>query len=140
MDALSRRLGVGDAVVIGLGSMLGAGVFVVFAPAAAAAAAVAPACRSPWCWPASSGDIRTAIGFSACTVLVYYAITNAAALTLGPDRHRRLPVRLLAVLGLAGCLLLALSLPWASVLAGLGVLTCGAAWYALRHRAGAAEP
>ena len=35
--ALERRLGVGDAVVIGLGSMLGAGVFAVFAPAAQAA-------------------------------------------------------------------------------------------------------
>lgn len=34
---LARRLGVTDAVVIGLGSMLGAGVFVVFGPAAAAA-------------------------------------------------------------------------------------------------------
>ena len=37
MSTLERRLGVSDAVVIGLGSMLGAGVFVVFAPAAAAA-------------------------------------------------------------------------------------------------------
>ncbi|GIJ28134.1 amino acid transporter [Micromonospora qiuiae] len=37
MDQLARRLGVPDAVTIGLGSMLGAGVFVVFAPAAAAA-------------------------------------------------------------------------------------------------------
>src|SRR5262249_23521537 len=35
--ALSRRLGTGDAVVIGLGSMIGAGVFSAFAPAAAAA-------------------------------------------------------------------------------------------------------
>jgi basic amino acid/polyamine antiporter, APA family len=34
---LARRLGVGDAVVIGLGSMIGAGVFSAFAPAAAAA-------------------------------------------------------------------------------------------------------
>ena len=34
---LERRLGTGDAVVIGLGSMIGAGVFAVFAPAAAAA-------------------------------------------------------------------------------------------------------
>jgi APA family basic amino acid/polyamine antiporter len=34
---LHRRLKTGDAVVIGLGSMIGAGVFVVFAPAAAAA-------------------------------------------------------------------------------------------------------
>jgi len=35
--ALDRRLGTGDAVVIGLGSMIGAGVFSAFAPAAAAA-------------------------------------------------------------------------------------------------------
>lgn len=37
MSTLVRRLGLTDAVVIGLGSMLGAGVFVVFAPAAALA-------------------------------------------------------------------------------------------------------
>lgn len=37
MDTLQRRLGLGDAVVLGLGSMLGAGVFVAFSPAAAAA-------------------------------------------------------------------------------------------------------
>ncbi|TKR22531.1 APC family permease [Cellulomonas hominis] len=34
---LARRLGLGDAVVIGLGSMVGAGVFAAFAPAAQAA-------------------------------------------------------------------------------------------------------
>jgi basic amino acid/polyamine antiporter, APA family len=34
---LARRLGTGDAVVVGLGSMIGAGVFSAFAPAAAAA-------------------------------------------------------------------------------------------------------
>ena len=34
---LARRLGLGDAVFIGLGSMIGAGVFAVWAPAAAAA-------------------------------------------------------------------------------------------------------
>ncbi|WP_040337040.1 APC family permease [Candidatus Blastococcus massiliensis] len=37
--ALARRLGTGDAVVIGLGSMIGAGVFAAFAPAAQAAGA-----------------------------------------------------------------------------------------------------
>ncbi|MGB3169514.1 MAG: APC family permease [Rhodococcus sp. (in: high G+C Gram-positive bacteria)] len=36
---LARRLGLGDAVVIGVGSMVGAGVFAVFAPASAAAGA-----------------------------------------------------------------------------------------------------
>ena len=35
--ALARRLGLGDAVLIGLGSMIGAGVFAAFAPAAQAA-------------------------------------------------------------------------------------------------------
>jgi len=35
--SLARRLGLGDAVFIGLGSMIGAGVFSAFAPAAAAA-------------------------------------------------------------------------------------------------------
>jgi APA family basic amino acid/polyamine antiporter len=34
---LARRLGLGDAVFLGLGSMIGAGVFAVFAPASAAA-------------------------------------------------------------------------------------------------------
>src|SRR4029077_17312133 len=34
---LARRLGTRDAVVVGLGSMIGAGVFSAFAPAAAAA-------------------------------------------------------------------------------------------------------
>lgn len=37
--SLERRLGTGDAVVLGLGSMIGAGVFAAFAPAAAAAGA-----------------------------------------------------------------------------------------------------
>ena len=36
---LARRLGTGDAVMIGLGSMVGAGIFAAFAPAAAAAGA-----------------------------------------------------------------------------------------------------
>ncbi|MFG1899114.1 APC family permease [Micromonospora carbonacea] len=80
------------------------------------------------------GDVRGAIGFSSCTVLVYYAVTNASALTLGRDSGRRLPVRLLAVLGLVGCVALAVSLPLASVLAGFGVLALGTAWYALRPR------
>jgi basic amino acid/polyamine antiporter, APA family len=78
------------------------------------------------------GDVRAAIGFSSVTVLVYYAITNAAALTLGREPGRKLPVQALAMAGLVGCILLAVNLPLASVLAGFGVLALGAAWYALR--------
>jgi basic amino acid/polyamine antiporter, APA family len=37
IDRLALRLGTGDAVVIGLGAMIGAGVFAVFGPAARAA-------------------------------------------------------------------------------------------------------
>jgi basic amino acid/polyamine antiporter, APA family len=69
-------------------------------------------------------DVRSALGFSGVTVLTYYAITNAAALTLGRD-ERRFP-RLLAVCGLAGCIALAVTLPVTSVLAGAGVLAAGA--------------
>ncbi|MFJ8580531.1 APC family permease [Micromonospora sp. NPDC093277] len=79
------------------------------------------------------GDIRGAIGFSSCTVLVYYAITNASALTLGREPARKVPVQLLAALGLVGCLVLAVSLPLASVVTGFGVLALGALGYALRH-------
>lgn len=82
----------------------------------------------------SLGDLRDAIGFSSCTVLVYYAIANAAALTLRrePGGVRPIP-QLLAAAGLAGCLLLAVTLPASSVLAGAGVLAAGAAGYATRR-------
>jgi len=54
-------------------------------------------------------DVGGAIGFSSFTVLVYYAVANAAALTLSPQ-ERRWP-RPLAVIGLVGCIAVAASLP-----------------------------
>ncbi len=72
-------------------------------------------------------DVRAAIGFSSFAVLVYYAIANAAAWTLRPRR------RLVPAAGLAGCLVLAFTLPVASVLAGCGVVGLGAALYAGRR-------
>ncbi len=59
---LQRRLGVSDAVVIGLGSMIGAGVFVVFGPAAAAA---------------GSGLL---IGLAVAAVVAYCNATSSARL------------------------------------------------------------
>lgn len=61
-DALSRRLGTGDAVLIGLGSMIGAGVF----------AAVAPAAQS-----AGSGLL---IGLGVAAVVAYCNATASAQL------------------------------------------------------------
>jgi APA family basic amino acid/polyamine antiporter len=69
-------------------------------------------------------DLRGAIGFSSFAVLCYYAIANASAMTL-TDAERR-PPRWLPVLGAAGCLVMAFTLPWASVLAGAAVLIFGA--------------
>jgi basic amino acid/polyamine antiporter, APA family len=77
------------------------------------------------------GDIRSVVGFSSATVLVYYAVANASALTLGRERDRWLPVQALAGCGLVGCVVLALALPWRSVVAGLAVLALGCAGRAI---------
>jgi APA family basic amino acid/polyamine antiporter len=77
-----------------------------------------------------SVDLRGAIGFSSFAVLTYYAIANASALTL-PGRA---VTKLLPVVGLVGCVLLAVNLPWSSVAAGAAVLAAGAAIWAVRHR------
>lgn len=83
---------------------------------------------------AATGDVRAAIGFSSFGVLAYYAVANAAALTLTTAEGR--PPRALPITGLAGCLLLAFALPLSSVLAGAAVLAAGAAVYGLRKAVG----
>lgn len=71
-------------------------------------------------------DLRGAIGFSSFAVLLYYAIANAAAWTLGR--------RVIPAMGLVGCLVLAFALPPASGVAGAAVVTVGALLYALRTK------
>ncbi|GAA0834371.1 APC family permease [Streptosporangium amethystogenes subsp. fukuiense] len=77
-------------------------------------------------------DLRGAIGFSSFGVLVYYAIANASAWTLPPGEGR--PPRAVPVLGLAGCVALAFSLPPMAVLTGGAVLVIGAVLYGARQR------
>ncbi|MGW1350102.1 APC family permease [Streptomyces sp. NPDC002409] len=86
---------------------------------------------------AATADVRGAIGFSSFGVLVYYAVANAAAWTLGPDEGQ--PPRAVPVIGLAGCLLLAFALPSASVVPGVAVLAAGAAAYGVRGALGRAR-
>jgi APA family basic amino acid/polyamine antiporter len=74
---------------------------------------------------AATLDLRGAIGFSSFAVLVYYAIANASAFTLG--------ARVIPVAGLIGCLMLAVTLPLTSVVVGTGVLLVGVAAYAFRR-------
>jgi len=69
-------------------------------------------------------DLRGAIGFSGVTILTYYAITNAASLTLQP--HQRRWPRSIAIVGIAGCLTLAVALPIAAIATGTVVLIVGA--------------
>ncbi|MAT04085.1 MAG: amino acid permease [Acidimicrobiaceae bacterium] len=68
-------------------------------------------------------ELRSAIAVSGVAVLTYYAITNAAALTLTPEQ-RRWP-RPIAILGLLGCVVLIAALPWRAVLTGAVVLLLG---------------
>ncbi|MEV7396665.1 APC family permease [Aeromicrobium sp. NPDC092404] len=71
------------------------------------------------------GDLVTSVAFSSFCVLVYYAIANASAWTLSSV----LSWRLVSAVGLAGCAVLAASLPLGSVAAGAAVVLAGAVAY-----------
>jgi len=77
-------------------------------------------------------DLRGAIGFSSFGVLLYYVVANASALRQG-GAARRYP-KPLQVLGAIGCVVLAASLPPASVLIGAAVVLVGVALRAIRLR------
>lgn len=78
--------------------------------------------------------VKTAWEFSAFTVLVYYALTNWAALRL-PAEHRTFP-RWIPALGLVSCLSLAFAVPVPVWVAGLGVLAVGWGWFGLARAIG----
>jgi basic amino acid/polyamine antiporter, APA family len=78
-------------------------------------------------------DVRGAIGFSSFAVLTYYAITNAAAWTLKAESWLS---RSVPVLGLVGCVSLAMTLPTTSVMLGGLVLASGALVHAVRRARG----
>lgn len=78
------------------------------------------------------GSVKTTWSFSAFTVLVYYAITNLAALKLPPE-HRRYP-RWIPALGLASCLGLAFWVDAVIWLVGLGLIAAGLVWKLFARR------
>jgi APA family basic amino acid/polyamine antiporter len=73
-----------------------------------------------------SGNVKTTWSFSAFTVLVYYAITNLAALRLS-DAERLYP-KWLAWTGLLACLFLAFWVETQIWLVGLGLILIGFLW------------
>lgn len=69
--------------------------------------------------------IRSAITVSGTAVLTYYAVTNAAALTLPADQ-RRSP-GWIPWTGLVGCIVLVAALPWRAMVSGAAVVLVGVA-------------
>lgn len=80
-------------------------------------------------------DLRGAIGFSSFGVLLYYLVANASAWTQRPE-NRRYP-RFLTVAGGLGCLILVVTLPVASIVAGVVVVAVGLAYRLIRMRVNA---
>ncbi len=87
------------------------------------------------------GTIQAIVSAAAFTILIYYGITNAAALRLADEQ--RLYPRWISLAGLAGCLGLALSLQAPTMLAGLALLGGGLVlrllYRSLAHRPQAAS-
>lgn len=75
-------------------------------------------------------DPAQLVGFSACSVLVYYAIAHLAALRQG-GADRWLP-RVVQYAGVSGCLLLAFTLPWQGIVVAAAWLAVGLAARGIR--------
>jgi len=73
------------------------------------------------------GNVETTWSFSAFTVLIYYAITNLAALRL--PRAKRLFPPAVAWCGLAACLSLAFFVEREIWMVGLGLILVGLLWH-----------
>ena len=71
------------------------------------------------------GDMKLTWGFSAFTVLVYYALTNLCAIRLKIEE--RLYPSWVSYIGLFACLCLAVFVEWRIILAGLSLIALGLA-------------
>jgi APA family basic amino acid/polyamine antiporter len=78
------------------------------------------------------GNVKTTWSFSAFTVLIYYAITNLAALYLPGEQ--RLYGKWLAWAGLCACLGLAFWVDWHVWAMGMGILGVGLMWHVVMRR------
>ncbi len=76
----------------------------------------------------STGNVKTTWSFSAFTVLIYYAITNLAAIYLPP--FERLYPKWLSLLGLAACLFLAFWVEPFIWQVGIALIVAGLIWHA----------
>jgi APA family basic amino acid/polyamine antiporter len=79
------------------------------------------------------GNVKTTWSFSAFTVLIYYALTNLAAIRL--SHQERLYPRVIPWMGLVACLFLAFWVEPRIWLAGLVLIAVGLAWHLIARRA-----
>lgn len=79
------------------------------------------------------GDIKLAWSFSAFTVLIYYAITNLAALKLTAKERYYPPI--ISIIGLVTCLFLAIWIEWQIIAAAFVLIFVGFMWRVTVHRA-----
>lgn len=79
-----------------------------------------------------TGDVRTTWSFSAMTVLLYYAVTNVAALRL-PEKDRRYP-RWVAWAGLVSCIGLSVFIDPPILLVGVILIGAGVVWHQIAQR------
>ncbi|BAZ48206.1 amino acid permease-associated region [Nostoc sp. NIES-4103] len=77
------------------------------------------------------GNVKTTWSFSAFSVLIYYAVTNLAALRLSPS-ERLYPVWV-GWIGLVSCLFLAFWVESAIWQTGLGLIVAGLIWHKVRR-------
>ncbi|HVS72907.1 MAG TPA: APC family permease [Phycisphaerae bacterium] len=78
------------------------------------------------------GDVKTAWSFSAFMVLIYYALTNLAALRL--PRGERFYPRVVPAAGLVGCLGLAFWVDAWVWMTGVALIAVGLVWHAVARR------
>ena len=141
IGALTAMLGVGLNLILGLSRVLLAmarrgDVLAVFARLNEAGTTPHWAVLAVACLIAGLvliGDVRATWSFSAFAVLVYYSLTNLAALRMLP-RDRIYP-RWISVVGLVCSLGLAFWVEPRVWLTGLGLITIGLVWHALARGA-----
>ncbi|BDA66804.1 amino acid permease-associated region [Rivularia sp. IAM M-261] len=77
------------------------------------------------------GNVKTTWSFSAFSVLIYYAITNFAALKLSPQE--RLYPKWIAILGILSCLFLAFWVESSIWQIGIALIIAGLIWHKVRR-------
>lgn len=77
------------------------------------------------------GNVKTTWSFSAFSVLIYYAITNFAALKLSPQE--RLYPKWIAILGILSCLFLAFWVESSIWQIGIALIITGLIWHKVRR-------